>query len=121
MEIFRSFSQYLRELIVLSMHSGTVFLLPYTMWFDVLLLTQSSLSFGVLLLTQSSLSFGVLLLTQSSLSFGVLLLTQSSLSFGVLLLTQSSLSQAKSCVASMADPHISDADNSFGLIRVSYN
>ena len=40
--------------------------------------------------------------------------------FVFLLLTHSSLLQAKRCVASMADtlavPHISDADNSFGLI-----
>ena len=43
MGVFRSFSRYLRELIVLSMHSGYRLVSPYTMWFGVLLLTHSSL------------------------------------------------------------------------------
>ena len=41
MGIFRSFSQYLRELIVLSMYKGYRPVSPYTMWFGVLLLTHS--------------------------------------------------------------------------------
>ena len=41
--MFRSFSQYLRELIVLSMYSGYRPVSPYTMWFGVLLPTRNGL------------------------------------------------------------------------------
>ena len=43
MDIFRTFSQDLRELIVLSMYNGYQPVSPYTMWFGVLLLTHNSL------------------------------------------------------------------------------
>ena len=40
---FRTFIQYLRELVVLSMYNGYRPVSPYTMWFGVLLLTYNSL------------------------------------------------------------------------------
>ena len=43
MGIFRTFSQYLRKLIVLSMYNGYRHVSPYTMWFGVLLLTHNGL------------------------------------------------------------------------------
>ena len=43
MGIFRTFSQYLRELIVLSMCNGYRPVSPFTMWLGVFLLTHNSL------------------------------------------------------------------------------
>ena len=43
MGIFRTFSQYLSELIVLSMYNGYRPVSPYTVWFGVLLLTHNTL------------------------------------------------------------------------------
>ena len=54
---------------------------------------------------------------------GYRLVSPNTMWFGVLLLTHSSLLQGKRCAASMTDtlavPHISDANNSIGLILAS--